>query len=91
MRRRTPESAPELGAAIERTMHLAGLNLDQFASLVGRDARQVRRWMDGSERPQFDRLFAIPALRQPLVIALAEMAEQDVVIDTVITVRRRVA
>ena len=72
-------------------MQLAGLNLDEFSGLVGRDSRQVARWIGGIERPQFDALFSVEQLRQPIVLALAEMAGAGVEIETVVRVVRRVA
>lgn len=54
----------EIGNAIDRARAAVGWNLDQFAAALPapegkdtRDARQVRRWLDGSERAQFDVLF----------------------------------
>src|SRR5436190_24351515 len=67
-----------LGAALERMRLLAGFSsLKELSSAIGRDERQVARWIAGTERPQFDALFAVPALRQPLVVALAELAQHD--------------
>jgi hypothetical protein len=74
-----------IGKAIERTM--GALSLKEFADRIDRDERQVGRWIEGKERPQVDAVFAIAAFRAPLVIALAELAE-DVSIETTITVRR---
>lgn len=82
----------DVGAAIERMRRLAGLSLKELAAAIARDERQVARWIAGAERPQFDALFAVPALRQPLVIALAELAQADGIdVVTQITVRRRTA
>jgi transcriptional regulator with XRE-family HTH domain len=79
----------DVGHAIERMRLLAGFaSLKELAAAIGRDERQVARWIAGTERPQFDALFAVAALRAALVIALAELADGvDVV--TSITVRRR--
>lgn len=86
-----PDWRATLGAALERMRLLAGFaSLKELAAAIGRDERQIARWIAGSERPQFDALFAVPALRQPLVVALAELALADGVdIVTQITVRRR--
>jgi hypothetical protein len=61
----TPDLRREIGQAIEHARREAGLTLDELASTVPapdgsekRDARQVRRWADGTERAQFDVLFA---------------------------------
>lgn len=62
-----------IGRAIERAMFLQGWSLKEFAAAVDRDERQVARWITGSERAQFDTLFAVEALRQPLIQALSEL------------------
>lgn len=76
-----------IGSALRRALSLNGWSLKEFAGAVDRDPRQCARWLDGSERPQLDVVFAVEELRQPLVIALAELAGTDVV--TTITVRAR--
>ena len=78
----------QLGKAIERAKALSGLNLNQFADEIGRNERQVARWITGDERPQFDAIFASDKLRQPIVIALAEMAGDGVCVETIVRVRR---
>lgn len=78
-----------VGQAIETTRLLAKLSLKEFAAVIERDERQVARWIAGTDRPQFDALFAAEALRQPLLIAFAELAGPSVDIETHITVRRR--
>ncbi len=59
-----------------------------LAVLIDRDERQVKRWMVGTERPQFDAIFAVETLRAVLVVALAELAH-DIEVITEIRVRRR--
>lgn len=89
---RNPETEiwrARIGRAVDRAMRLAGWSLKELSGHVKRDERQVARWIDGQERPQFDVLFAVAVLQQPLVIALAELAEIGVEIDTVIRLRRR--
>lgn len=76
-----------IGKAIERTRTLSGKSLKEFADAVGRDERQVARWISGGENPQLARIFRCAALRQSLVIALAELAE-GVTIETTVTIRR---
>jgi len=78
----------QIGHAIQRAVSLLGWTLKEFAAAVKRDERQCARWINGSERPQFDVLFAVEALRQPLVLALAERAGQGVEIETTIHLRR---
>jgi hypothetical protein len=79
----------QIGRAIERSRLLRGWSLKELAVAVDRDERQVARWIVGSERPQLDALFAVESLRQPLVVALAEMAGEGIEITTHITVRAR--
>lgn len=81
------ETAAQLiGKAVSRCFALAGVSQKEAAALVGRDPAQVARWISGAERPQMDALFAVEALRQPLVVALAELAGADVT--THIAIRR---
>ncbi len=63
-----------VGQAIERARLLSGLSLKEFADRVGRNERQVARWINATDRPQFDAIFAREELRHPLVLALAELA-----------------
>jgi hypothetical protein len=76
------------GLAIARTRELSGLSLKLFAAAVKRDERQVARWVIAAERPQLETVFAAPALRALLVIALAEQAGLGVDVQTTITVKR---
>lgn len=77
-----------LGAVVRRVR--GELSLKEFASLIDRDERQVAKWEKGEDRPQFDAMFAVDAFRQPLVVALAELAQDDgIEIVTEIRVRRR--
>lgn len=78
----------QVGQAIERVQSRSGLSLKEFAAAVGRDERQVSRWFTGVEHPQLAAIFAVAVLRQLLVIALAELAGEDVAIETTITIRR---
>lgn len=89
---RKPEIAKwreEVGHAVERMRLLRGWTLKELAGEIGHDERQVRAWIKGDERPQFDVLFSVASLRQPLVVALAEMAGgAGVEVTTTITVKR---
>lgn len=76
-----------LGGCIADVMRASGLTLKEFAAEVGKDERQVKRQMDGAERPQLEAVFAVERFRAPLVIALAKLAT-GVEVDTVIRVRR---
>lgn len=77
-----------LGRAIQRTFALAGVSQKEAAALIARDQAQIARWIAGSERPQMDAIFAVDALRQSFVVALAELAGQGVEIETVVRIRR---
>jgi transcriptional regulator with XRE-family HTH domain len=78
-----------VGQAVERAFKLANLSQKEVAAKLGHnDSAQVNRWIAGTERPQFDALFAIESLRAPIVIALAEMAGEGVEVTTHISVRR---
>jgi len=71
----TRDFRAEIGRAIQRALSIAGRSQKGAAGLVGVDVAQVARWIAGTERPQMDRLFAIEELRQPLIVELAELAE----------------
>lgn len=76
-----------IGAAVARAFQFAGLSQKEAAAAVGHDQAQVARWISGAERPQMDALFAVEALRGPLVIAFAGLSE-DIEITTTIAIRR---
>lgn len=75
-----------VGGVLHRAMILRGWSLKEFAAAVDRDERQCARWMDGTERPQFDTVFAVVTLRQPVLQAWGELAGAEV--QTIITMRR---
>lgn len=77
-----------VGEAIQRCFSLAGVTQKEAAALLDLDPGQVGRWLAGTERPQFDRLFSVPRLQQPLVIAICELVGTAVELETVIRVRR---
>lgn len=78
-----------VGGAIARAIAISGLSQKEVAGLTERDPAQVARWLTGAERPQFDALLAVEKLRQPLIVALAELAGDGVEIETVVRIRRR--
>jgi hypothetical protein len=78
------------GRAVRRAMELQGWTLDRLALEVGKDVRQIGRWIDGSEHAQLDVLFAVEAFRASLVIGLAEQSGVADV-ETTIRFRRRTA
>lgn len=79
----------QIGHAVQRTLSLAGLSQKEASALLGhKDQSQVSRWLAGTERPQFDALFAVETLRQPLVIALAELVGAGVEVETTVRIKR---
>ena len=76
----------QIGRAIQRAFSLAGLTQKEAAAALGRDVAQVSRWIAGTERPQMDALFAVEALRWPLIQCLAQLDEQN---EVVTAIRRR--
>jgi hypothetical protein len=93
---RKPETdgfAREIGRCLDFARRANGWTLDELATKLPapenaekRDPRQVQRWIDGKERCQLDVVFAVQQLRGPFVIALAQLAECEVV--TTISVKR---
>lgn len=63
-----------IGGAIQRAVSLVGWSNKEAAAKVGVDDSQFGKWISGAERPHMDRLFAIEALRWPLLRALGEMS-----------------
>lgn len=84
---RETEHGAALGRIVERVRVLSGLNLQEFARAIGRNERQVYRWINNTERQQLEAIYIVPALSGFLVIALAEgVPSVDVI--TTITVKR---
>ena len=75
----------EIGRAIQRAISIAGRSQKEVAGLIGCDVAQMARWIAGTERPQFDRLFAVEELRWPLIQGLAALAQAEVITE----IRRR--
>lgn len=68
-----------IGRAIERAIAQADLTKQEVAYQLGyTDAGVISRWCSGSETPQFAKLFALPELRQPIVIQLARLAGAEI-------------
>lgn len=87
---------PVIGGCILRARQARGWTLDEFcghlpspSSGAMRDARQVRRWEDGTERAQFDVIFGCDddEFLGLVVVQLAARARR-VDVQTVITLRR---
>lgn len=77
----------QLGGVLRAVQHAFGLTLQEFAHELGKNESQVRRQMEGMERPQIEAVFAVQRFQGPLVIALARLAT-GIEVDTVIHVRR---
>lgn len=78
---KTLENAPiaeEIGGAIERAVAMVGWSKKEAAGQMGVEPAQLSRWIAGTERPQMDRIFAVAALREPVVVALAQLAGADI-------------
>lgn len=89
---RCPDIAPQvaIGGAIQRAVSLIGWSNKEAAAKVSVDDAEFGKWVSGARRPQLDKLWAVEALRGPLVIAFAEAADDSgVVVTTSIKVRRR--
>jgi hypothetical protein len=87
---RNPDGVPlfaELGTCIDEVRCEFRLTLEAFAHELGKDDRQVARWISGEVRPQLEAVFAVERFRAPLVIALAKLAK-NIDVTTTITVRR---
>src|SRR3990167_971448 len=75
------------GACVDEVRGMFRLTLQQFAAEVGKDERQVARWIEGKERPQIETVLAVDRFQGPMLIALGRSA-YGVEVDTVIHVRR---
>lgn len=81
-----------LGRVVERAIALAGLTKDQAGREMGyANASTISRWLSGEESVQLGRVWAVEALRMPLIQALAEAAESGVVVETTVRLRRQTA
>lgn len=76
-----------LGGCIDEVRRVSGLTLKEFAAVIGKDERQVKRQIDGADRPQLEVVFAVERFRGPLLTALARLAA-DVDVVTEIRIRR---
>lgn len=83
-----PENAGDAGRAIQRAQELRGWSLKEFAGAAKRGERQLARWIDGTEHPQLDTLFAILSFRLPLIQALAEIAGAGVEVETLVRIKK---
>lgn len=86
-KRESADALRELGECLDFARRAVGWTVDQLARHLGRDSKQVARWLRGEERTQVDVVFAVAVLRQPFVIALAKLAECD--IETTVRIRMK--
>lgn len=82
-----PDFQAEIGRCVARARLLVGWSKKELAAEVSKDEAQISRWESGKERPQFDALWSVVAMRGPLVISLAELSGQ-IEVNTVIQIRR---
>ena len=64
----------ETGACLQRAASLLGWSLKELAAKLGRDERQIARWLKGQERVQNDVVLACEELRQPYALQMARAA-----------------
>lgn len=89
---RTPalDARSLIGRAIHRAVQLAGMSHKEAAASIGVNDSQFGKWLSGNEPPQVHRVFAVEALQQPLIVALAECcASEGIAIKTVVTLERK--
>lgn len=87
------DSMKEIGTALDEARHTLRWSLKELTREIERatgrkrDERQVARWIEGTERQQFDALLAVEPLKPLLLIALARTSEQ-IEVETTIRIRR---
>jgi hypothetical protein len=62
---------------------------EDLATRVDLPTRKIDRWLDGRERPDFARLFALEELRWPIIVALARLGGGEVTEEGVIRIVQR--
>lgn len=77
-KRENRSNLAEIGACLDFARRFVGWTVDQLASELERDSKQVARWIRGEERTQVDVVMSVPALQQPFVVALAKHAKCEV-------------
>lgn len=76
-----------IGQCLDEVRNVFGLTLKEFAIALGKNESQLRRQIEGRERPQIEAVFAVERFQPALVIALARMAT-GIEIDTVLHIRQ---
>lgn len=85
----------DIAGAFVKALSMAGLTPKEFAwesrtsDEKERDLGQISRWMKGTERPQLDVIFAVKAMRLPMVLCLAELSEEITVKTTLECTHRK--
>jgi len=72
-----------IGGAIQRAVAIVGWSNKEAAARIGVDDAEFGKWLSGARRPQLDKLFAVEALRWPLIQALAGLDTKNEVITTI--------
>lgn len=72
-----------IGQAVQRAVALVGLSNKEAAALIGVDDAEFGKWLNGSRRPQFDRIFAVEELRWPLVQCIAALDARNELVTTI--------
>ena len=77
-----------IGLLVARTFELMGITKQDAAyRMQYRDAGTISRWCSGTERPLFDKLFAIEGFEVAYVLAIAER-NRSIEVATIVTIRR---
>ena len=85
----SPDFLVEIGGCLDFARREVGWTVDQLSAELGKDSKQVARWMRGEERTQIDTVFRVPQLRAPFVIALSRLAVDDFEEETILRRRRK--
>lgn len=78
-KRENDDLQAHIGSCLDDARRALGWTVDRLARELGKDDKQIARWMRGEERTQVDVVFNVPQLRQPFVIALAKLARCEVI------------
>jgi hypothetical protein len=73
----------QIGRAIQRAVAVVGWTNKEAAAKAGTDDAEFGKWLSGSRRPQFDRLFALDELRWPLIQQLARLDPHTKVVERI--------
>lgn len=76
------------GECIDEVRGVFRLTLQEFAAALGKDERQVARWVSGQERPQIETVLAVERFHGPMLIALAKLAKDGIRVRTTIEIER---